>query len=87
MQRTEDDAPLRGGSLLPLLLALIVLSAVIGVLSFLTLGFVGVVLGLALLLAAFIALQYLIWGWWLGPWIARRESSRFDSDAADGDQK
>lgn len=87
MRRSDDDSSARGGSLVPLLLAFIVLSAVIGVLSFLTLGFVGVMLGLTLVLAAFIALQYLIWGWWLGPWIARRESSQRESHAANRDQK
>jgi hypothetical protein len=86
MQRS-DDSSARGGSLVPLLLAFIAVSAAVAVLSFLTLGFVGVILGLALALAAFIALQYLLWGWWLGPWIARREEAHNASDSVDSDQK
>ena len=82
MQRS-DHASRQSGSFVPLMLALIVLSAAIAVLSFLTLGFVGVILALAFALAAFIGLQYLLWGWWLGPLIqaseAARERERADS--------
>jgi hypothetical protein len=86
MQRS-DDSSARGGSLLPILLAFVVLSAAIGVLSFLTLGFIGLILAMALALAAFIASQYLLWGWWLGPWIARRENAQNDADSSEFPQK
>jgi hypothetical protein len=85
--RADQGWAMRGSSFVPVLLALIFLSAVIAVLSFLTLGFVGAILGLALTLAAFIALQYLIWGWWLGPWIARREQLSDDARMPGDDQK
>jgi fatty acid desaturase len=84
----SDESVARRSSVVPLLLALVVLSAAIAVLSFLTLGFFGAVLGLAFALAAFIGLQYLLWGWWLGPWIERaerlREEERDRDDASGG---
>jgi hypothetical protein len=81
----SDQSDARRSSVIPLLLALVVLSAAIAVLSFLTLGFFGAVLGLAFALAAFIGLQYLIWGWWLGPWIERAE--RLRQEGRDGDDE
>jgi Zn-dependent protease with chaperone function len=58
---------------IPLILAFIIACFAIAVLSLLTLGFAGVVLGVALLMAAFIAFQYLLWGWWLSDLIRKRQ--------------
>ena len=58
---------------IPLILAFIIGCFAIAVLSLLTLGFAGVVLGVALLMAAFIAFQYLLWGWWLSDLIRQRQ--------------
>ncbi len=73
MQR--DNPHVKSGSFVPLMLAFIVLSAAVAVLSFLTLGFVGVILASAFALAAFIGFQYLLWGWWLGPMIQQSEAA------------
>lgn len=62
-------------SFVPLMLAGILLTACLATLSLLTLGFAGVIVALALLLAAFIASQYLLWGWWLGKFIREREEA------------
>ena len=75
---TQPKSP--GGSFLPLLLAFILASAVIGTLSILTLGFVGVIVAVVACMAAFIGLQYLLWGWWLGQAI-RDESEAEDVDS------
>ena len=58
---------------IPLILAFIIACFAVAVLSLLTLGFAGVVLGVALLMAAFIAFQYLLWGWWLSDLIRKRQ--------------
>ena len=60
------ETPPRPGSFIPLVLAFILAGLVIAALSVLTLGFVGMVVAIVFGMAAFIALQYLIWGWWLG---------------------
>ena len=52
MQRS-DSPPASSGSFVPLMLAFVVLSAAIAVLSFLTLGFVGVILASAFALRRF----------------------------------
>jgi hypothetical protein len=63
-------------SFLPLSLALLLLLAVLAALSLLTLGFVGVVIALVLAMGIFIASQYLLWGWWLGPYLRAQERLR-----------
>ena len=66
---------------IPLMMAFIVATFVVAVLSLLTLGFAGVILGIGLLMSAFIASQYLLWGWWLGAAIRRSD----DEEDAPGD--
>ena len=60
------ETPPRAGSFIPLVLAFVLAGLVIAGLSVLTLGFVGMVVAIVFGMAAFIAVQYLIWGWWLG---------------------
>jgi hypothetical protein len=74
MQPSEKPQTGRS-SVVPLLLALVLLSAAIAILSMLTLGFVGVMVALAGALVAFVGFQYLLWGWWLAPLIERREQT------------
>ena len=65
--------PEKSFAVISLILAFIVATFTIAVLSLLTLGFAGVVLAVAMLMATFIAIQYLVWGWWLGDWIRRQQ--------------
>ena len=57
-----------------LILAFVLASLVVALLSVLTLGFVGVVVGIGLLMTAFIAFNYVLWGRWLGAYVRRREA-------------
>lgn len=45
--------------------------AIIAVLFVLTAGTIGLALAVGCAIFFTVALQYLIWGWWLGPAIAR----------------
>ncbi len=63
---------------LVLLMACGVLLATIGILSFLTLGFMyPVVIGIGCLFAM-VLFHYLVWGWWLGPMIRAEEAEDRD---------
>lgn len=79
----SPDPKSRWRSLLPLSLALLLLLAVLAALSLLTLGFVGVVIAIVLALGIFIASQYLIWGWWLGPYLRAQEEARQSAEDRD----
>ena len=75
------EPPPRVGSFIPLVLAFILAGLVIAALSILTLGFVGMVVAIVFGMAAFIAIQYLIWGWWLG------QAIRDDFEAEEREQE
>lgn len=62
------------------ILAVITAALILATLSVLTLGFAGVVLGVSVAMAAFIALNYLLWGRWLGDYIRRQEAGDDDED-------
>ncbi|MCP4190712.1 MAG: hypothetical protein GY768_08795 [Planctomycetaceae bacterium] len=70
----EKDSTFR--NLLPLVLAFLLGGAVLAALSALTMGFVGVIVAVVFGMAAFIAVQYLIWGWWLGDVIRQDDATR-----------
>ena len=70
----------KSGSFIPLVLAFLLAGAVIATLSLLTMGFVGVIVAVVIGLAAFIALQYLIWGWWLGKVIREDDKSEREEE-------
>ena len=53
-----------------------VLTSGVGVLSFLTLGFFGVIIAVGLALALVIAFQYVVWGRWLMQYLQRQEQQR-----------
>ncbi len=78
MNRTSNADASRRSSL-PVFMAAVILLAALAALSLLTLGFVGVIVALTLLLAAFIGFQYLLWGWWLGPLLLAQERVREES--------
>lgn len=66
MTSTPPEKESKFGSFVPLVLAFLLFGAVVAALSLLTMGFVGLIVAVVFGLAAFIAVQYLIWGWWLG---------------------
>ncbi|MDG2380920.1 MAG: hypothetical protein P8N76_04545 [Pirellulaceae bacterium] len=72
-------------SLLPLVLAFLLGGGVLAALSALTMGFVGVIVAVVFGMAAFIAVQYLIWGWWLGDVIRQDEAARKSSEGRESD--
>jgi hypothetical protein len=72
-------------SAIPLLLALIVLIGVLSILSLLTLGAFGIMVAIAGGLVVVVGLQYLLWGWWLGPHIARLQREKEDGQQAEDD--
>ncbi|MCA9149605.1 MAG: hypothetical protein KDA92_09915 [Planctomycetales bacterium] len=70
----EPPKPVR--SFVPIFLAAMVLTSGVGVLSFLTLGFFGVIIAVGLALALVIAFQYVVWGRWLMQYLQRQEQQR-----------
>ena len=69
----EPPTPVR--SFVPIFLATIVLTTAMGILSFLTLGFFGVIVGVAIFFGLVIAVQYVIWGRWLSQYLAKRDDT------------
>lgn len=66
-------------SLIPVLMAAMLLLACVAVLSLLTLGFAGVIVAIVICLALVIGLQYVLWGWWLTAYLQRREAAASSS--------
>ena len=74
----EKESAVR--TLVPLVLAFLLCGAVLAALSMLTMGFVGLIVAVVFGMAAFIALQYLIWGWWLGDVIRQDDAAREEAE-------
>ncbi len=80
---SPPPAPEAGRGWLSIFLASLLGGMSLTILSLLTLGVFGVAAVVFLFLGLGIGVQYLIWGWWLGPALRRADADESSPPAAD----